>query len=69
MFSSWILHIFTAQVQSEYGHKFMQFMFHLSVWLRSILSVIVNFKPLSHLVGISRNQAEPAGMKVRSSFW
>ena len=25
--------------------------------------------PLSHLVGISRNQAKPAGIKVRARFW
>ena len=27
MFSRWILHIFTAQIQREQGHKFMKFMF------------------------------------------
>ena len=29
----------------------------------------VKVMPLSHLVGISRNQAEPAGIKVRARFW
>ena len=31
--------------------------------------ILFTFMPLSHLVGISRNQAEPAGIKVRARFW
>ena len=73
-FATLKMKICLMQLQPVKGTKVLYITCEDSAQKELIFPLAINypvklFMPLSHLVGISRNQAEPAGIKVRARFW